>query len=243
MDPCEDSRRSRSFAGVVAGVAVGLGLAVAGYLVAQALYSARATDRFVTVKGLSERQVPADLALWPIVFTVTADDLEALQGRIGASEATIRAFLAPSFQDGEISTTVPQITDREGMYQPNAPPVDRYQAQGAVVVRSGDIEATRRMMSRAGELVKQGVALVRSYELQPQFLFTALDQVKPEMIAEATRDARSAAEQFAEDSGSRVGAIRKAQQGYFSVEDRDPFSPEVKTLRVVTTIEFFLLDD
>ena len=89
---------------------------------------------------------------------------------------------------------------------------------------------------------KQGVALIRSYEYDTQYLFTALDQIKPEMIAEATRDARSAAQQFAEDSGSKVGAIRNAQQGYFSIEDRDRFSPEQKTVRVVTTIEYFLED-
>jgi hypothetical protein len=244
MDPFTDSRHSRSFAGVIAGVAIGLGLAVAGYLLSQALYSARATDRFVTVKGLSERQVPADLALWPIAYTVTADDLETLQSRLDASETKVRAFLAESFADGEISTTLPQINDREGMYrQPGNESMDRYQAQAAVVVRSADIAATRAMMNRVGELVKKGVAVVRNYEMQTQFLFTALDAAKPEMIAEATRDARRAAEQFAEDSGSRVGAIRKAQQGYFSIEDRDPFSPEVKTLRVVTTIEFFLDDD
>jgi hypothetical protein len=95
-------------------------------------------------------------------------------------------------------------------------------------------------MARSGVLVKQGVALIRSYEYQTSYLFTGLDAVKPDMIAEATRDARRAAEQFAEDSGSRVGGIRNAQQGYFSIQDRDKFSPEFKTVRVVTTVQFFL---
>jgi hypothetical protein len=88
--------------------------------------------------------------------------------------------------------------------------------------------------------VRQGVAMLRSYEYNPQFLFTRLEAIKPEMIAEATVDARNAAEQFAHDSGSRVGAIRSAQQGYFSVEDRDAFSPEYKRIRVVTTVEYYL---
>lgn len=98
-------------------------------------------------------------------------------------------------------------------------------------------------MSRSGELVAQGIALIRSYEHQTEYLYTDLDKIKPEMIAEATRDARSAAQQFAEDSGSRVGGIRTAQQGYFSIEDRDRFSPQFKKVRVVTTIQYFLVDD
>ena len=105
------------------------------------------------------------------------------------------------------------------------------------------IEQARAAMARSGSLVKQGVALIRSYEYQTQYLFTDLDSVKPEMIAEATRDARRAAEQFAEDSGSRVGGIRNAQQGYFSIQDRDKFSPEFKSIRVVTTVQFFLESD
>ena len=94
----------------------------------------------------------------------------------------------------------------------------------------------------SGRLVSQGVTLVRSYEAQPRFLFTSLDTLKPELIAEATRDARRAATQFAQDSGSRVGAIRTARQGYFSITDRDGFSPDRKLVRVVTHVEFFLVD-
>ncbi len=237
-----DRESSRSLP--LAAAILALGAVAAAWLVGNALYAAKASDRFVTVKGLSELQVPADLALWPIAFMVTAEDLESLQGRVDSSERKVRAFLEGHFTAEEISTTVPQIVDREAMrQQPGGTRLDRYQAQAAVVVRSGDIAKTRELMSRVGELVKEGVALVRSYDLRPQFLFTALDELKPEMIAEATRDARRAAEQFAEDSGSSVGAIRKAQQGYFSINDRDAFSPQVKTLRVVTTVEYFLVDD
>jgi len=98
-------------------------------------------------------------------------------------------------------------------------------------------------MERTGELVGQGVALVRSYDAETEYFFTGLEAVKPEMIREATQDARRAAQQFAEDSGARVGGIRTAQQGYFSINDRDRFSPEHKKIRVVTTVQFFLIDE
>jgi hypothetical protein len=193
------------------------------------------------VKGLSEREFPADLVLWPIVFTVTADDLETLQRRLDDGTAKIRAFLGDEFSDGEVSTSAPRVTDRQaqGMTAQQGR-LERYAAEATVTVRTPRIAEARAAMARSGVLVKQGVALIRSYEYQTSYLFTGLDAVKPDMIAEATRDARRAAEQFAEDSGSRVGGIRNAQQGYFSIQDRDKFSPEFKTVRVVTTVQFFL---
>ena len=196
------------------------------------------------VKGLSERELPANLVLWPIVFSVTADDLITLQRRVDDNVARIREFLKADFDDAEIGVSTARITDRQaqGGY-PQGRQLERYVAESTVTVRTAKIDAAGLAMARSGELVKQGVALIRSYEYQTQFLFTGLEAIKPEMIAEATRDARGAAQQFAEDSGSRVGAIRKASQGYFSVEDRDPFSPEQKRIRVVTTIEYFLVDD
>jgi hypothetical protein len=226
------------------GLLLAAGIALAGYWIGDGLLQARATDRFVTVKGLSERELPANLVLWPIVFNVTADDLIDLQQRVDENVVRVRDFLAADFDEAEIGVSTARITDRQaqGGY-PQGRPLDRYVAECTVTVRTAKIDAARDAMTRSGELVKQGVALIRSYEYQTRFLFTGLDAIKPEMIAEATRDARRAAQQFAEDSGSRVGAIRKARQGYFSVEDRDPFSPEQKTIRVVTTIEYFLVDD
>ena len=218
-----------------------LGIAFAGFFVGNALYRARAADRFVTVKGFAEREVRANLALWPIVFSVTSNDLATLQQQVDESSEKVLAFLSADFTREEIWVAAPRITDREaqGISSPGRP-LDRYVAETVVTVRSGKIDVVRAVMDRAGGLVRQGVALVRSYEYNTQYLYTDLETIKPEMIAEATRDARRAAEQFAEDSGSRVGAIRNAQQGLFSIEDRDPFSPETKKVRVVTTIQFFL---
>jgi len=230
-------------AATVLGLCLALGLTAAGFLVGRALYEARAAERYVTVKGLSEREVPADLVLWPVVYSVTGDDLAALQGRVEEDAAKIRTFLRVlGFDDSEMSLSAPRVTDRQGQGYPQQR-IDRYQVESTLTVRTSKIDVARAAIERSGELVKQGVTLTQSYEYTTQYLFTGLEAIKPEMIAEATRDARRAAQQFADDSGSQVGAIRNAQQGYFSIEDRDPFSPEYKRIRVVTTVQYFLADE
>jgi uncharacterized protein len=228
---------------VLAAALLGFGVAVAGGLVGRALYQARATERTVTVKGLAEREVDADLAFWPITFTATANELAAAQARIDRDAQRIRAFLRErGFEDAEVQAGPPTVTDRmaEGGYSNQG--VERYVVRGLLTVRSPRIAKVQEASGDTARLVADGVALVRDYEVRTQYLFTQLERIKPEMIAEATRDARRAAEQFAHDSGSRVGAIRTAQQGYFSVEDRDAFSPERKKVRVVTTVQYLLED-
>lgn len=228
---------------VALGALLALGMALAGWFVAGALYRARAADRYVTVKGLAERDVSADLALWPIVYAVTGNDLGTLQRRLDEDAAKIEAFVLERFDAAELSRSMPRITDRQAQGFVSDRSLERYVAEATVLVRTARLDVLRLAMERSGDLVKQGVALIRSYEYQTQFLFTGLDAIKPEMIATATRDARRAAEQFAEDSGAQVGSIRNAQQGYFSIEDRDPYSPEAKRVRVVTTVQFFLAGD
>lgn len=226
-------------AAAVLGALLGLGLAVGGWFVADGLYRARAEQRQVTVKGLAEREVRADLALWPIVYSATADDLGVLQGRLDAATGIIDAFLdARGFSAEERGLSQPRITDHQAF--PNAQSSERYMAEQTVAVRTSRVDDVQRAMRESGELVKAGVAMIRSYEAQTQFFYTQLETIKPQMIAEATQDARRAAEQFAKDSGSKVGAIRTAQQGYFTIEDRDPFSPDWKRIRVVTTVQYLL---
>lgn len=229
---------------VAAGFLIAIGVAVGGYFVGNGLLEARSSDRYVTVRGLAEREAPADLVVWPIVFTVTADDLATLQKRTDESATKVRAFLADSFEDDEISTSQARVTDRQAQgVAGQGGRLERYVAESTVTVRSTRIDAVRSMMERSGELVSQGVALINNYNSSTEYFFTGLDQIKPEMIRQATRDARRAAQQFAEDSGAVVGGIRNARQGYFSINDRDRFSPEFKKIRVVTTVEFFLVDD
>jgi uncharacterized protein len=224
-------------------IALALGIVVAGYLIGEALIQARSSQRAVSVRGLAEREVPANLALWPIVFTVTSDELGDLQRKADEGVAKVRAFLASDFPAEQISVSAPRVQDREAQgMRGDGRQLDRFTAEVTVTVRTDRIDVAKKAIERSGELVKQGVAVIRSYEYNTQYLFTELEKIKPEMIAEATKDARRAAEQFAKDSGSGVGAIRNAQQGLFSIEDRDQFSPEFKKVRVVTTVDYYLSD-
>lgn len=236
-----NDRRSLLVPALALGLCVALGLAIGGFLLARGFYAARAADRFVTVKGLSEREIPADLALWPIVFVNTGNDLGELQEKVESDALAIRTYLARfGFSDEETSLSAPRVTDHRAQNYGGQQPSERYQLESTMTLRTGRIDEVREAIENSGDLVRAGVTLIRSYEYSTQYLFTELDAVKPEMIAEATRDARRAADEFAEDSGAEVGGIRRAQQGYFSIEDRDAFSPEVKTVRVVTTVEYFL---
>ena len=240
----ESTPRSSTVPALVLGLCLGLGVAAAGGLVARALYHVRAAERFVTVKGLSEREVPADLALWPVVFTVTGNDLSQTQTQVEKDAGEIRAYLSRfGFGDDEMSLSAPRVSDQWAQSYGNQRPPSRYLVESTLTLRSGKIDLVSKAIQQSGDLVRQGVTVIRSYEYSTQYLFTKLNEIKPEMIAEATKDARHAAEKFAEDSGSQVGGIRRAEQGYFSIEDRDAYSPEIKKIRVVTTVDYFLVDE
>lgn len=223
---------------VAAAVVVGLGLAVGGWFVGDGFVRGRTADRFVTVRGLAEREVPADLAIWPLTFGVLAEDLPALHARLAASTEVVRAFLTERFPGDEVRVGQPRIEDK-GRYNNEGFGANRYAADVTVTLRTTTPAKLHAAMQETSKLIEQGVAL-QGYGGETQWLFTKLDDIKPDMIGEATRDARKAAEQLASDAGGSVGAIRQATQGYFSIEDRDPFSPETKRVRVVTTVEYLI---
>ena len=235
-----DSSRISFFA-VVAAALLALALAFMAVSIKTGLLQFRDADRVVSVKGLAERTVEADLALWPINFTVLGDGLDALQSDIETQQNLIRSFLLlKGFAEHELQLAMPKITvQHANLYGSNMPP-QRYRAEVTVLVRTGNIEQVKSGMQSVGELVKSGVALTQSYEHQPQFIFTELNSIKPEMIAQATQEARAAADQFARDAGAEVGSIRRASQGYFSIEDVDPYTPEIKKVRVVTSVDYIL---
>ena len=237
--------RSQLAASFVLGALLCAGVLGLGFLVARGAFSIKALDRTVTVKGLSEREVPADVAIWPIRFSVTGDDLGALYASVEKSDAQVVDFLrAKGFGDPEISVGAPSITDREAQgYARDQGPRFRYTATSTITVYSNQVDKVRATMNSLVELGKQGLALSgQDYEARTQVLFTKLNDLKPAMVEEATRNAREVATRFAKDSESTLGKIRSASQGQFSIEDRDSNTPHVKKVRVVSTVEYYLSD-
>ena len=234
----------KAAASLVLGLAIAAGLATAGYLIGNGWVSARELDRTVTVKGLSEREAAADIAIWPIAFNVANNDLEALVRTVEAQTQVITRFLTDAgFVDDEITVNPPAITDKQAQNYGNGNVQFRYLAQTTITVYTRNIEATRMARARLLELGKAGITIAQdNYEARTQYLFEGLNRIKPEMIEEATRNARLVAQKFAEDSGSTLGKIRKARQGQFSISDRDSNNPHIKKIRVVSTLEYYLTD-
>lgn len=233
------------FNAVVLGLSVFLGLAVLGYLLANAAIQVKEYERTVTVKGLAEQEFVADVVLWPIQFTLASNNLQALYQDVDSNTQKIIGFLtAQGIKREDISQSIPAITDKSAQqYGNNSRAEFRYTAMQTVTVYSVDIDTVRNVMSRLSELGKQGIALTgNNYQSQIEYLFTRLNEVKPQMIEEATRKAREVAEKFAADSDSTLGKIRKASQGQFSIRPRDNNNPHIKKVRVVSTIEYYLSD-
>ena len=239
-------RRAPAWVPLLGAVILGLGLIGAGFLVGRGFERGRSVDRYVTIKGLAETFVTADLAVWPLRITATGDDLGQVQERIDGDLATISGFLTEQGIEHEaIQPQRVEITDLLAQpYRPEGVGDNRFILAQTVVVRTEQVDLVARLNQRTGELVKRGVVLVDSGG--PTYLFTKLNDIKPELLAEATRNARQAAEQFAADSGSAIPEIRRASQGLFEILARDPapnlFEPNQldKKVRVVSTVEYRL---
>jgi hypothetical protein len=227
---------------------LGLGLLGAGFLIGRGFEHGRSADRYVTVKGLAEAFVRADLAVWPLRITATGDDLGRVQDRIDGDLATIKGFLTGQGIEPEaIQPQRVEVTDLLAQpYRPEGVGDNRFILAQTVIVRTEQVDQVARLNQQTGALVKRGVVLVDAGG--PSYLFTRLNEIKPEMLAEATRNARVSAEQFAADSGSEIAGIRRASQGLFEILARDPapglFEPNQmdKKVRVVSTIEYRLRD-
>lgn len=232
----------KSITWILSAALLAASIAFVGVMGRGALHDLKGAQRYVTVKGLAEQEVPADLAIWPIRFQVSEDTLTAIQDRIDANTAIVRQFLADAgLPEDAIENAGLDINDRQAqMYGTPDQSKPRYVGAATVLVRSADTALVKSVSGRINELVKRGVPV--SGNSGPQYYFTTLNDIKPEMIAAATRNAREAAEQFANDSGSTVGAIRTARQGLFSITPRDDFTPDIKNVRVVTTVDYFLVD-
>lgn len=230
-------------ASLILAVGIAGGFALLGSNISSGIESFVNRDRIVTVKGLSERQVKADRVIWPVGFRELGDDLQDVYGRIEKRKDQVVAFLKEAgLTDAEIEVASPQVTDAQAEMYANQKSRYRYSMTQTVTVSSDKVDLVRDLLVRQSDLIKAGVTLVGDYSWRTSFQFTGLNTVKPAIIEEATKNARASAEKFAQDSGSSLGKIRRANQGQFSITDRDSNTPYIKSVRVVTTVEYFLKD-
>ncbi|MDE7397258.1 MAG: SIMPL domain-containing protein [Muribaculum sp.] len=229
---------------IVCGVFIAIGLSLFGLNVKSGLSSISDNQRVVTVRGLSEREVKANKVTWPIVSKEVGNDLPSIYARIESTNAAIVKFLKSNgIADDEISISAPQVVDLQADRYRSGDIPYRYNVTNVIVVTSSKVDQVRSLIDRQTELLKQGIAVVAGdYQYQTTYEYTDLNSVKPDMIADATRNAREAAKKFAEDSDSKLGKIKTASQGQFSIEDRDQYTPYVKRIRVVSTIVYYLKD-
>ncbi|MDX9740122.1 MAG: SIMPL domain-containing protein [Gammaproteobacteria bacterium] len=231
-------------AALVLGGFIALGLAILGSTLGSSAIRFKEYERVVSVKGLSEREVPANIAIWPIGFSGADADLSALYSKLEADVDRIVDFLETrGFEREEITVAAPEVTDKLAQrYGGNEPVQLRYTASQVITVYTERIDEVRAARNDLAELGKQGIAFGGDNFQRTEYLFTELNDIKPGMIEEATRKAREVAERFAADSNSRLGKIKTANQGQFTVSDRDMNTPHIKKVRVVSTIEYYLSD-
>ena len=230
---------------MIVGVSIFLGLAALGLLLRNGAIKVKEYERTVTVKGLSEKEYEADIVIWPIQFTEASNDLENLYISIESSTSKIKKFLEMNGIDSkEITFSPPAITDKSAQqWGDNRRAQFRYATIQTVTVYSKNIDTVRSVMSSMSELGKKGIVFIgNNYDSQPEYIFSRLNEIKPGMIEEATRNARGVAQKFATDSQSSLGKIKKASQGQFSIRSRDKNNLHIKKVRVVSTIEYYLSD-
>jgi len=230
---------------LILGISIFLGLTALGYLLGRAAIDFKEYERSVSVKGLSERELPADVVIWPISFTESSNDLGTLYNSIEVSKKSIETFLvSKGIAAPEISYSLPSVTDKAAQEFNNGQKAEfRYVAIQTVTVYSSNVSIVRKAMNELSELGKTGIAFKgEDFQNQTEYLFTDLNKIKPEMIQETTTKAREVALKFAEDSNSRLGKIKQASQGQFTIEPRDKNNPHIKKIRVVSTVEYYLSD-
>lgn len=226
------------------GLLIAVGLLLLGTQIKGGLSSISENQRIVTVRGLSEREVTANKVTWPIVSKEVGNDLPSIYANVEKTNAAILNFLKSNgITDSEISFNAPQVLDLQAdRYNSQNVPF-RYNVTNVVVVTSSQVDKVRKLIEKQTELLKQGIAIVAGdYQYQTSYEYTDLNSIKPDMIADATKNAREAATKFAADSESKLGKIKTASQGQFSIEDRDQYTPYIKRVRVVSTIVYYLKD-
>lgn len=249
--------RDDRMSSVVLAIGICVGLVAAAAVLGRSLADIRKAERFVTVKGFAEREVKADLAVWPIQLEAAGRSVAEVSQILENTRAKALAFLKDKgFPADEITSQDLRVSDRQAREYGESRSLLRYIGAATIVVRSQDVDKVQQVSRMTGDLVRAGVVLGAQGGSQgPQFLYTQLSTIKPSMITDATKNARAAADQFASDSGSKVGAIRHASQGLFTITERDQAasgetaggghyfaraSDPNKRVRIVVTIDYLL---
>lgn len=229
---------------IIAAAILAVGIAILGFCLKSGIDNFVEKDRLVTVKGLAEKEVPANLVTWPIVSKEIGDDLPTLYAKINSTTVSIKKFLkAGGLSDEEISVNAPVVIDMSAERYVGNQSAYRYNITSVITVTSSKVEMVRKILARQGELLKDGIAIVSGdYENPIRYDYTGLVEIKGEMMDEAIKNANATAQQFASVSKSKLSRIQSASQGQFSVEDRDANTPYIKKIRVVTTITYSLKD-
>ena len=228
---------------VLCGLAIMFGLVIMGSMLPRAVEKFRSYDRMVNVKGLCEKDVKADRVIWPVVYKVMANDIQSVYDQTDAGNAAIKSFLENGgIKSSEITVSVPQISDKFANEYGDNDRAFRYIAKNVITVYTSDVDAVLALMGKQSELLKKGIVTAggNQWENPVEFKYEGLNDIKPQMIEEATRNARDAAEKFAKDSGSKLGKIKTASQGTFTIENRDSNTPYIKKVRIVTSVTYYL---
>lgn len=229
--------------GIIPSLLIAVAIVVLGLCLKAGIDDFSHRNRAVTVRGLCEKEVMANKVTWPIVTKEMGNELTAIYDKIQRNNAAILAFLKNNgIEDSEISVNPPAVNDRMANSYSNENVRYRYNVTNVIVVTSSKVDKIRKLIDAQTELLKQGIALTEDYEYLTTYEYTDLNSIKPEMIAEATRNAREAANKFAADSDSRLGKIKTATQGQFSITDRDQYTPYIKNIRIVTYVDYYLED-
>lgn len=224
---------------------VALGLLALGLCIRSGFNSLSSNRHSVDVRGLAEREVMADKVTWPIVYKLGGDDINRVYAEMEENNKNIIDYLtANGISLEDITVTAPSITDMSmNTYSYGEPPKYNYYMTVEVIVSSNKVETVNELIMRQAELLKYDIILEKdNYNYQVRYEFTGLNDIKPQMIEEATQNARLAAEKFAKDSDSELGKIINASQGQFSIEDRDSYTPWIKEVRIVTYVTYGLED-
>lgn len=219
-----------------------VGMIIMGMSIANGIVTFKDRDRTVVVKGLSEREMKADKVTWSLTYKEIGNDPAVMYNLLEQKNAKVVTFLKTAgVSDKEISINPAVISDRQADNYGNEIMNYRYKATSVITVTSTNIDKVRQLMRRQAELMKQGIAIVSDeYSSNVRYEFTGLNKIKQDMVEEATKNAQATAEQFATDTKSDLGDIRSAQQGQFSIEDRDSNTPYIKKIRVVNTMTYSL---